>query len=168
MDTTDLADVLNQYVAYMSQPPACANSDGVFAIDAGDGLLIGAGLLPDQRFELFADAGYVDADTLQDLIEEDQEDGTGLEGAAMPEPYLRWQANEAEWFIDIDRDCGRVTLSSTRPDVPGNLADLMAVLETFGSLHSDWAAQLETVPVGAQPLHPTPSAGLPCNGFLQV
>jgi len=168
MDPTGLAEVLNQYFAYMRQPTACANSHGVFAIDNGAGLLIGACRLPDGRFELFAEAGHVDADTLQEIIEEDDEDGAGLEGAAMPGPYMCWQANDARWFIDIERESGKVTLSSTRPEAPWNLADLMTALETFRGVHADWAARLETVPAGDQLLHAASRAGPACPGFLQV
>ena len=151
MDTPQLADVLAEYFEYKGQPaPDGPNGNGIFTIDLADGLVIGAGLVRNGCFELFAAAGYVDRDILREIVEDDGEgdaaDFDHHEQAAQHGPFMRWEASDADWF-DVDRRSGRVTLSSVHTEVPRNLSALMAVLDLFCTVHCDWAARLEAAPV---------------------
>src|SRR6476469_46965 len=123
MDTIQLGHVLAAYFKYKGQPPHRGpNSNGIFTIEVTDGLVLGAGLVRNGCFELFAEAGYVDGDSLREIVEDDEEGVVagfeGRERTAGPAPFMRWETSEAEWFIDVDRHSGRVTLSSVHTEVP--------------------------------------------------
>jgi hypothetical protein len=173
MDTTLLGHVIAEYFDYKGQPlHRGPNSNGIYTIKVADGLVLGAGLVRNGGFELFAQAGYVDGDTLREIVEDDEEGDTldleGHERTAVPGPFMRWEASDAEWFIDLDRHSGRITLSSIHTEVPRHLAGLMAVLDMFRTVHFEWAGRLETVPVADQPSHYALTAQPAYDGFLQV
>src|SRR5580765_1134004 len=99
--TEPLADVLDRYFASRNQQPVRADSDGVFTIDAGDDLVVGATTLDDGRMELYSNPGYVSAATLRAIVEDDEDDFDDFDDTtAVPGALMRWQADEAEWFID--------------------------------------------------------------------
>ena len=86
-----LAEVLDRYFASKNQRPVRPDSDGVFAIDAGDNLIIGATTLDDGRMELYSNPGYVSAATLRAILEDDEDDDfdddddtAAVPGAARP------------------------------------------------------------------------------------
>ena len=113
MDTTQLGHVLAEYFEYKGLPPPDGpNGNGIFTIDLADGLVIGAGLVRNGCFELFAAAGYVDGDTLREIVEDDGEGDRDDHERTAHGPFMRWEAINAQWFIYVDRDSGRVTLSS--------------------------------------------------------
>ena len=86
--------------------------------------------------ELYSNPGYVSAATLRAIVEDDEEDDFDDfdDTTAVPGALMRWQADEVEWFIDVDRTTGRVTLSgvSAQPWHPDGFA---AALETFRGVH---------------------------------
>jgi hypothetical protein len=169
MDTAQLGHVLAEYFEYKGQPaPDGPNGNGIFTIDITVGLVIGAGLVRDGCFELFAVAGYVDDETLREIVGDDGESDLDDHEHTAHGPFMRWEASNAEWFIYVDRDSGRVTLSSVHVEVPRHLAGLMTLLDLFCTVHREWTARLETMPVAEQPGYCASPAQPVYGGFLQA
>src|SRR4051812_48811653 len=111
---TELAHLLDIYLAARNLPCARPRSDVALTFDAGGGLVVCASTHEDGSLELVANPGYLSAIELEAVIEDDEDDAD-LED---DEVLMRWQASGAAWAVDADRDTGRVILSLTRAQAP--------------------------------------------------
>jgi hypothetical protein len=149
-DMTEFLHVLEQYCSSTNQPLAPADIDGIFSIDAGEDLFACVTVLADGRLELFSSPGYVDAGTLQTIVEDDLEEGIPVDeqGAPVgtPGPLMCWQTSDAQWSIYVSRVDGLARLSRISPEMPWQLASFTAMLEEFRKVHGIWVAQLQTMP----------------------
>ena len=107
-------------------------------------------MLSDGRFELFSSPGYVDASTLQAIIDDDLEDGIEADDlgspVGVPGPLMCWEAHETQWSIDVSREDGLVTLSRITNQVPWQLASFTAALDEFRETHDKWVERLQATP----------------------
>lgn len=159
--TEQLADLLDQYLAATSLPPARVDSEGVFTIESGAGILIGAVMLADGRLELFSNPGHVSSVTLRNVCSVAED--TSLEGRnpeAVPGALVRWQSDEAHWGVHIDREAGLVTLTKLVGRLPWHADGLAALVDTFCEEHASWAARLEPEPPARRRHDQAPGAGL--------
>ena len=69
---TELAHLLDLYLAARNLPCARPGSDGAFTFDAGDGLAVCASAHQDGSLELVANPGYLSATELEAVIEDDE------------------------------------------------------------------------------------------------
>ena len=172
MTTDQLAELLDQYLASSDHPPAYLDDEGIFTIDMGDKLRIGAVMLDDGRLELFGNPGHVSADTLQEISDDeefDDEDFDEDESGAVPGALVRWQAHDAQWGIHVDHDSGLVTLTEIAPQLPWHQDGLATLLKQFEEEHASWAVRLEPEPVDqhGQDEDDTPAIGLERQGVLR-
>ena len=168
--TEQFAELLDQYLKSTDHPAAYLDSEGIFTIETGDGLRIGAVMLDDGRLELFGNPGHVSADTLQDINDDDEEeDFDEDEAGAVPGALVRWQAHDAQWGIHVDHDSGLVTLTEIAPQIPWHQDGLATLLKQFEEEHASWAARLQPEPVDQQGQHEddTPPVELERLGILR-
>ena len=166
---TEFLHVLEQYCSSTNQPLARADSDGIYSIDAGQELFVCAAMLSDGRLELFSSPGYVDAATLQAIIDDDLEDGIEVDdcgnAVGVPGPLMCWEASEAQWSIHLSREDGFVTLSRITTQLPWQLASFTAALEEFRETHDKWVERLQATPAEqalgeTRPLEPAHQLGM--------
>ena len=159
--TEQLADLLDQYLAATSLPPARVDSEGVFTFESSAGILIGAVMLANGRLELFSNPGHVSSVTLRNICsvaEDTSPEGRNPE--AVPGALVRWQSDEAHWGIHIDRETGLVTLTKLVWRLPWHADGLAALVDAFCEEHASWAARLDPGPPARRKHDQMPGAGL--------
>ena len=167
--TEQLADLLAQYLASTKQPPAQLDSEGVFTIETGEGLLLGAAMLADGRLELFGNPGHVSPASMQRIVEPNHERSARDESntAAVPGALVRWRDGDTEWGIHVDRQSGLVTLTGITAQLPWHVDGLAVLFKRFCDEHAAWAARLESEPLAEQEEQLAP-AGAELQGFTRA
>ena len=72
--TVELGPGIDRYLASVRLAPAVVDVDGSLVFQVEERLQIHVAMLPDERLELFAGAGYVRAELLQAIVEADEDD----------------------------------------------------------------------------------------------
>ncbi|GAA4351203.1 hypothetical protein GCM10023165_39240 [Variovorax defluvii] len=143
----DLSHSLGQHLASAGQAPAHIDDDGALVFMAGESLQAYATVLLDGRLELFAGVGYVSAETLQVIVQADEDcDFDEQEPRHVADVMARWTGEGAQWAVDVDRRTGLMTLSMFVPGIPGDPAEWGPTLDAFRRTADSWMARLHSDP----------------------
>jgi hypothetical protein len=143
----ELSHCLDQHLASVGQAPAAIDAGGNLVFMVGEHLQAYAAMLPDGRLELFAGVGYVRAETLQTLVQADEdEDFDEDEPRHVADVVARWTGEDAQWAADVDRQTGLLSLSMFIPAIPADPADWATILDAFERSGASWMARLQSDP----------------------
>jgi hypothetical protein len=163
---TELAHLLDRYIASQCLAPAWLESDGVLAFAMADGPLMYASMPGSGLLELFATAGYLSAAQLAAMTEEeDEDDDEDDENATV---LMRRNALGAAWTIEADRETGLVTLSWISPEVPCDVEALAALLQTLREVHATWAQRLQTEPPSLSAIRRRAAESCLQEGYMRI
>ncbi|MDR6534933.1 hypothetical protein [Variovorax soli] len=147
--TVELGPGIDRYLASVRLAPAVVDIDGSLFFQVEERLQIHAAMLPDERVELFAGAGYVRAELLQAIVEADEDDDFDEDEPRHVQDVLaRWTGEGAHWAVDVHRQTGLLTLSMVVSALPGDPSEWAIVIDAFMRTADSWTARLEREAAG--------------------
>jgi hypothetical protein len=165
---TELAHLLDQYIASRRLAPASLESDGVLAFEMADGPLMYASVSGTGLLELFATAGYLSAAQLAAMAEDEEEEEEDEADHEVATVLMRRDAHGAAWTLEANRETGLVTLSWISPELPRDLEGLAVVLQTLREVHATWAPRLQTEPPVPCATRRRPPASCLQEGYVRI
>ena len=166
--TAELGLSLDRYLASVQRAPACVEVDGSLVFQAEERVQVHAAVLPDEKLELFAGAGYVRAELLQAIVEADEDDDFDEDEPRHVQDVLaRWTDEGAHWAVDVDRQTGLLTLSMAVPAIPGDPAEWATIMDAFMRTAESWIARLQREAPDASPHSGLGLAEISSGAFLR-
>ena len=166
--TVELGPGIDRYLASVRLAPAVVDVDGSLVFQVEERLQIHVAMLPDERVELFAGAGYVRAELLQAIVEADEDDDFDEDEPRHVQDVLaRWTGEGAHWAVDVHRQTGLLTLSMVVSALPGDPSEWAIVVDAFMRTADSWTARLEREAPGPWPLSGVGLAEISSGAFLR-